>query len=157
MLTLASFRFSLTWKYVVFLIRIASSRRSNECTHYTIININKKITRIYFKFNNVCSYGVFFRTQERVWNSRGNEPLVFEPLKFYCISFLSNSHHEVLHEAQRNESIRRISWHRVCSWPLQVVEELNWIAFALLIFHVNALQIYFTYMGKFTNAQKQTL
>ena len=33
---------------------------------------------------------IFFQgTQERVRNSRGNEPSVFEPQKFYCISILA--------------------------------------------------------------------
>ena len=36
-----------------------------------IINIKKKITLNYPKYNNVCSYGIFFLgTQERVRNSR---------------------------------------------------------------------------------------
>ena len=30
----------------------------NECTQYTIINIKKKITQNYAKYNNVCSYGI---------------------------------------------------------------------------------------------------
>ena len=45
----------------------------------------KENTRNYPKYNNVCSYVFFLRTQYRVRNSRGkNEPSVFEPLKFYC-------------------------------------------------------------------------
>ena len=32
---------------------------SNEYTQYTIINIKKKITLNYPKYNNVCSYGIF--------------------------------------------------------------------------------------------------
>ena len=51
-----------------------------------LINIKKKITRNYPKYNNVCSYGMF------LWELKNefeiavvNEPSVFEPLKFYCI------------------------------------------------------------------------
>ena len=32
---------------------------SNEYTHHSIINIKKKITLNYPKYNNVCSYGIF--------------------------------------------------------------------------------------------------
>ena len=57
---------------------------SYECIQHNIININKKITLNYPKYNNVCSYGIFFLgTQERVRNNRGS---VFEPLKVYCMS-----------------------------------------------------------------------
>ena len=59
---------------------------SNEYTQHAIIYIKKTITLNYPKFNNVCSYGIFFQgTQERVPNSRGKEPSVFEPFKFYCV------------------------------------------------------------------------
>ena len=44
---------------------------SNEYTQHAIINIKKKITLNYPKYNNVCSYGIFFQgTQERVRNRR---------------------------------------------------------------------------------------
>ena len=33
---------------------------SNEYTQHTIISIKKKITLNYLKYNNVCSYGIFF-------------------------------------------------------------------------------------------------
>ena len=58
---------------------------SNEYTQYTVFNI-KKIYQT--KLSQICSQGIFFLgTQERVRNSRGNEPSVFEPLTFYCIFF----------------------------------------------------------------------
>ena len=56
---------------------------SNEYTQHTIINIKRKITRNYPKYNNVCSCGIF------CWGHKNefeiavlNEPSVFEPLKF---------------------------------------------------------------------------
>ena len=49
---------------------------SNEYTHHAIINIKKKITLNYPKYNNVCSYRIFFQgTQERVRNSRGKRAI----------------------------------------------------------------------------------
>ena len=58
---------------------------SNEYTQHTIVNIKNKITLNYPQYDNVCSHGMFFQgTQERVRNSHGNEPSVFEPFKFYC-------------------------------------------------------------------------
>ena len=45
---------------------------SNEYTQYAIINIKKKITLNYPKYNNVCSYGMTsLETQEQVRNSHG--------------------------------------------------------------------------------------
>ena len=58
---------------------------SNEYTQHTIINMKKENHLNYPKYNNVCSCGIYsLGTQERVRNSRGNEPSVVEPLKFYC-------------------------------------------------------------------------
>ena len=49
---------------------------SNEYTHYTIINIKKKITQNYPKYNNVCSYWIFWLgTQEQVRNSRDKQAI----------------------------------------------------------------------------------
>ena len=45
---------------------------SNEYTQHVIINIKKKTTLNYHKYDNVCSYRIFsLKTQERVRNSRG--------------------------------------------------------------------------------------
>ena len=45
---------------------------SNEYKQHAIISIKKKITLNYPKYNNVCSYGIFFQgAQERIRNSRG--------------------------------------------------------------------------------------
>ena len=44
---------------------------SNEYTQHTIINLIKKITLNYSKYNNVCSYGIFPRdskaSSKRPW------------------------------------------------------------------------------------------
>ena len=54
---------------------------SNEFTQYTIFNMNMKNTLNYPKS---AAMGFIQWIQELVRNSRGNEPSVFEPLKFYC-------------------------------------------------------------------------
>ena len=62
---------------------------SNEYTHKVIIN-KEKITLNYPKYNNVCSYGIFSKGLKNEFETAVvNEPSVFEPLKFYCISFFS--------------------------------------------------------------------
>ena len=49
---------------------------SNEYKQHAIINIKKKITLNYPKFNNICSYGIIFQgTQERVRNSRSKRAI----------------------------------------------------------------------------------
>ena len=54
---------------------------------HTIINIRKKITLNYPKYNNVCSYGIFsLGLKNEFEKAVVNEPSVFELLKFYCIS-----------------------------------------------------------------------
>ena len=62
---------------------------SNEYTQHAIINIKKKITLNYPKYNNVCSYGSFsLGTQERVRNSRGKQAIgvrAIEVLLYTCI------------------------------------------------------------------------
>ena len=60
---------------------------SNEYKQYAIINIKKKITPIYSKYNNVSSYGIFSLLKNEFETAVVNEPSVFEPLKFYCICF----------------------------------------------------------------------
>ena len=55
---------------------------SNEYTQYTIFNVKENNRKLF----QICSYGLLSQgTQERIRKSRGNEPSVFEPLKFYCI------------------------------------------------------------------------
>ena len=50
------FRVFLNMKvFRVFLFEPPHRGDSNEYTHYTIININRKITLNYPKYNNVCS------------------------------------------------------------------------------------------------------
>ena len=49
----------------------------NEYTQHTIIDIKTKITLDYHRYNNFCSYVIFFLlgTQERVRNSRGKRAI----------------------------------------------------------------------------------
>ena len=55
---------------------------SNEYTQYTIFNIKKKITLNYPKSADV---GFFSKALKNEFKAAVvNEPLVFEPLKFYC-------------------------------------------------------------------------
>ena len=63
-------------------IRIASLRRSNEYTQYTIFNINKKITLNYLKS---AAKGFFSKGLKNEFETAVvNELSVFEPQKFYC-------------------------------------------------------------------------
>ena len=56
---------------------------SNEYTQYTIFNLNKKNTLIYPK---PAAMGCFKGFKNEFETAMINEPSVFEPLKFYCIS-----------------------------------------------------------------------
>ena len=59
---------------------------SNEYTQHAIINIKKKTTLNYPKYDNVCSYGIFPKgLKNKFETAEVNESSVFEPLKFYCI------------------------------------------------------------------------
>ena len=59
---------------------------SNEYKQHAIINIKKKITLNYPKYNNVCSYGIFSQGLKNEFEiAVVNEPSVFEPLKLYGI------------------------------------------------------------------------
>ena len=54
----------------------------------------------YPKYINICSYEKILGTQERIRNSRGIEPSVFEPSKFQCTKckpFISQSHLLILY------------------------------------------------------------
>ena len=58
---------------------------SHEYAQHAIINIKKKITLNYPKYNNVCCYRIFSRGLKNEFETAVvNEPSVFEPLKFYC-------------------------------------------------------------------------
>ena len=50
---------------------------SNEYTQHAIIDIRKKITLNYPKYDPVCSYGIFFSlgTQERARDSHGKRAI----------------------------------------------------------------------------------
>ena len=57
---------------------------SNEYTQYTIFNMNKKVTINYPKS---AAMGFFSQGHKNEFETAVvNEPSVFEPLKFYCIS-----------------------------------------------------------------------
>ena len=59
---------------------------SNEYKHHAIINIKKKITLNYPKYNHVCSYGAFSKGLKNEFETAVvNQPSVFEPLNFYCM------------------------------------------------------------------------
>ena len=68
--------FSIFFNIKVFCVfSLESPRRgdSYEYTQYTIFNIKKKITLLFFQ---ICSYGVLFQgTQERVRNSRSKRAI----------------------------------------------------------------------------------
>ena len=67
---------------------------SNEYTHHAIINIKKKITLNYPKYNHVCSYETFSKGLKNEFETAVvNQPSVFEPLKFYCILTFQISHY----------------------------------------------------------------
>ena len=58
---------------------------SNEYTQHTIINIKKKITLNYSKYNNVCSYGLLSQGLKNKFEiAMVNKSSVFESFKFYC-------------------------------------------------------------------------
>ena len=70
--------------YCVFSLESPHRGDSNECTQYIIFNIKKKITLNYPK-----SAAMGFCSKElKNWFETVivNEPSVFQPLKFYCIS-----------------------------------------------------------------------
>ena len=57
---------------------------SNENSQYTIFNI---ITKNHPKLPEVCSYEIFSEGLKNEFETAVvNEPSVFEPLKFYCVS-----------------------------------------------------------------------
>ena len=59
---------------------------SNEYKQHTIINIKKKITLNYPKYNNICSYGILSQGLKNEFKTAVvSKPSVFELLKFYCI------------------------------------------------------------------------
>ena len=63
---------------------------SNECTQYTIVNMNKKNTLYYLKSAAMC---FFFKGLKNEFETAVvNEPSVFEPPRFYCTSFVTKLH-----------------------------------------------------------------
>ena len=63
---------------------------SNEYTQHTIFNMRKKNTLNYPK---PAAMGFFSKGLKNEFETAvGNEPSVFEPLKFYCIHFPQKKH-----------------------------------------------------------------
>ena len=58
---------------------------SNENSQYTIFNM---FTKNHPKLPEVCSYEIFSKGLKNEFETaKVNEPSVFEPLKFYCMSY----------------------------------------------------------------------
>ena len=68
----------------VFLLESPHRGDSNEYTQYTILKYNKET---HHKLFQICSYGMFTKGLKiyEFETALVNEPLVVEPLKFYCI------------------------------------------------------------------------
>ena len=64
---------------------------SSEYTQYTIFNIKKKFTLNYLKSAIIC---FFMGLNNDFETAVVEEPLVFEPLKVYCIFYLTVVHIE---------------------------------------------------------------
>ena len=76
--------------YYVFSLESPHRGNSNEYTQYTIYNMEKVK---HPKLSQICSCGILCQvTQEEFETAVVNEPSVFEPLKFYCISMTMSSH-----------------------------------------------------------------
>ena len=58
-------------------------------THNIPIFHNKKEN--HSRLSQICSYGIFLGTQERFETAVVNEPPVFEPLQFYCITTVTGN------------------------------------------------------------------
>ena len=73
---------------------LESPRRgnSNEYTQHAIINIKRKSTLNYPKYNNACSYGICHQGLKNEFEiAVVNEPSVFEPLMFFCMCVIFGS------------------------------------------------------------------
>ena len=70
----------------VFLFESPHRGDSNEFTQYTIFNIKKEITVNYSKSGAMRFFSKGLKNE--FGTAAVNEPLVFEPLKLYCIGFL---------------------------------------------------------------------
>ena len=73
------------------MFRLESPHRgdSNEYTQYTIFQFEKEK---HPELSQFCSYGIFSKGLKNVFERAVvNEPSVFEPLKFYCISKIKSS------------------------------------------------------------------
>ena len=72
--------------YCVFILESPHRGDSNEYTQYTIFNMNRKK---HPKLSQIYSSGHLSKGLKNEFETAMvNEPSVFEPLKFYCISFM---------------------------------------------------------------------
>ena len=72
----------------MFSLELPKRGDSNEYTQYTIFNIKKK--QNYSKLSQICNYGICSNGPKKEFETAVvNEPSVFEPLKFFCISLAS--------------------------------------------------------------------
>ena len=72
--------------YCVFSLESPNQGDSNECTQYTIFNMNKKKKKKKnLNYPNSAAMGFFQGLENEFETAAVNEPSVFEPLKFYCI------------------------------------------------------------------------
>ena len=71
--------------YCVFSLKSPHRGDSNKYTQYTIFNTNKEN---HPKLTQICSYEIFKGLKNEFETAVVNEPLVIEPLKFYCNLFL---------------------------------------------------------------------
>ena len=86
------------WVYCVFSLESPHRGDSNEDTQYTTSQYEKANNP---KLSQICNYGICSKGPKNEFEPAVvNEPSVFEPLKFYCISkpltfrhfLLSNAH-----------------------------------------------------------------
>ena len=70
--------------YCVFSLKSPHRGSSNEYTQYAIFNMKKEK---HPKLSQICSYGIFSKGLKNEFETAVvNEPSVFEPLKFYCVT-----------------------------------------------------------------------
>ena len=69
--------------FCVFSLESPPRGDSNECTQYTIFNVENKITLNYLRSAAMGFYSMGLKNQFET--AMVNEPSVFEPLRFYCI------------------------------------------------------------------------
>ena len=72
--------------YCVFSLELPQRGDSNEYTQYTVSQYKKEN---HPKLSQICNYGICSKAPKNEFETAVvNEPSVFEPLKFYCISLV---------------------------------------------------------------------